>query len=174
MAKKRKAYNPMKQLTRVADHLTRGVLIGYTTGLGGCIMINIKGCRIIPPESREGRQVVAALGRPHTWSCTIGVFGRTQLGEQYMKSEVITTSSRYYQADLAPTFEEYHAKLIPSIPEHHRVAVGWLASPSGVELSEKQASEIFESMGAWDDGPTVEEEIARLINLPPIPTEERI
>lgn len=174
MAKKRKAYNPMKQITRVADHLTRDVLVGYTTGLGGCIMINLKSDRVIPPESREGVQIMAALGRPHTWSCTISVFGITPLGDKYMKSDHITTDSRYYQSDLAATFEQYHAKLIPTIPLHHRVGVGWLASPAGLELSEKQASEIFEIMGAWEEEPTVEEEIARLINLPPIPVEETV
>ena len=151
MTKKRKPYNKMKQLVRVADHLTKDVLVGYTTSLAGCVMIHRKQLRLIPPESREGKQVVAALGRPHQWSCTIAVFGRTALGEEYMKSEAVVTKSRYYQSDLAPTFEEYHAKLIPKIPEHQRVAVGWLASPAGVELTEKEAGDIFVALQAWNN-----------------------
>ena len=151
MPSKRKAYNKMKQLTRVADHLAKDVLIGYTTSLAGCVMIQRKQLRLIPPESREGRQVVAALGRPHTWSCTIAVFGRTALGEEYMKSEAVVTDTRYFQSDLAPTFEEYHSKLIPKIPEHQRVAVGWIASPAGIELSEKEAGDIFVALQAWND-----------------------
>lgn len=148
---RRKKYNKLKQLTRVADHLAKDVLVGYTTGLKGCVMIHRKQLRLIPPESREGRQVTAALGRPHTWSCTIAVFGRTPLGEEYMKSEFIHTDTKYFQTDLAPVFEEYHAKLIPTIPEHQRVAVGWIASPAGIELTEKEAGDMFVALQAWND-----------------------
>jgi len=148
MAKKRKAYNPMKQLTRVADHLTNNVMIAYLDSFSGCVMLDLKHSRLIPPESREGKQVLAALSRPHKWSCFIACFGRTAVDE-YMKSEQIFTSSRYYQDDLAPVFEEKHFDLIKSMPEHHRCGVGWLASPKGIELTEKQAGDIFNKLGAW-------------------------
>jgi len=148
--KKRKAYNKMKQLTRVADHLLKNVLIGYTDSLKGCVVFNIKQGRIIPPESREGKQVIAALGRPHTWSCYCAAFGRTQLGEQYMKSSVVVTETRYFQEDLAPVFEEEHAQLIKAVPDHHRCAIGWIASPQGVEFTEKEAESIFSALGVWE------------------------
>lgn len=149
MAKPRKKYNKMKQLTRVADHLIRNKVICYTDDLAGCIVVDLKSNRVVPPESKEGKQVIAALSRPHVWSCFIAAFGRSL--DQYMKSEQIITSSRYYQADLAPTFEEYHTKLIKSVPEHHRCGVGWIASPEARDFTEKEAADIFEALGVWED-----------------------
>lgn len=148
MAKVRKKFNPVKQLTRVGDYLLRNVLVAYTDDLKGCVLLDRKRERLIPPDSREGKQVIAALSRPHKWSCFISVFGRTQF-DCYMKSEQIFTPARYYQNELAPIFEEHHAELIKRIPEHQRCGAGWLADPMGGELTEKQAGKMFEQLGAW-------------------------
>jgi len=149
MPKVRKKYNKIKQLTRVADHLTRSVVIAYTDHLGGCYMVDLKHSRIVPPESKEGKQVLASLCRPHVWSCYIAVFGRNKLGDQYMKSEQLFTNSRMYQEDLAPTFEEHHGKLIETINKDDLCAVGWLASPHNKEFTEQEAENIFDQLGVW-------------------------
>lgn len=146
----RKKYNKLKQLTRVADHLIKDKVICYTSKLAGCVVLDTKKFRIVPPESLEGKQVVAALSRPHKWSCYISVFGRTHMDE-YMKGEQIFAGARYFQEDLAPTFEQHHGVLIKKVPEHHRCGVGWIADPSGADITEKMAGHIFQQLGAWDD-----------------------
>jgi len=149
MPKRRKTYNKMKHLAMTADHLLKNKVLCYTNTLKGCYMIDLKQSRIVPPESKEGTRVMAALMRPHTWSCYIAVFGRHD-HEEYMKGEQLFTSSRYYQEDLAPVFEEHHGRLIRDFNPNHMCGVGWIADPSGQEISEKVAGHIFEQLDAWN------------------------
>jgi len=147
MAKVRKKYNKFTQLARFADHQLKNILVCYTDNLNGCVLFDKKERYIVKPNS----VLIASVGFPHQWSCYVGAFGRTALGEEYMKSEQIFTNSKYYQEDLAPLFEEHHMKLMQSIPDHQRCGVGWIASPKGIELTEKEAGEIFNKLGAWDE-----------------------
>lgn len=144
MAKKRKPYNKAKQLNRVADHLLRNIVVCYVDRLKGCVMMDTKRKHLIQPNDT----LVAAISRPHKWSCFIAAFGRTPLDE-YFKSESIITPAKYYQEDLAPIFEAHHAELIKRIPEHQLCGVGWIADPFGGDLSEHQAGEIFSKLEAW-------------------------
>jgi len=146
VAKVRKRFNKVKQLNRVADHLLKDILVCYVDALKGCVMLDKKRQHIIKPSEA----MIASAARPHNWSCYISVFGRNQLGEEYMKSEQIFTPAKYYQADLAPVFEEHHSKLIKQMPEHHLCGVGWIASTRGEELSEAEAGRIFTKLGAWE------------------------
>lgn len=151
MAKVRKKYNKIKQLGRVADHLTRDIIVAYTDGLGGCYMVDVKRKRIVKPETKEGERVLASLSRPHMWSCYISAFGRNKLGEEYIKSEQLFTPSRMYQEDLAPTFEQHHGVLIKTVNPDDLCGVGWLACPHGREFTEAEAADIFNSLGVWND-----------------------
>lgn len=145
---RQKKYNQIKRLERLAAYYVENIFIGYTDGLAGCVMIDIKRRRIVPPESQEGRTIITALSRPHKWSCFIAVFGRTPFDE-YMKAEQVFSPARYFQADLAPIFEEHHAALMKRVPDHQRCGVGWLADPNGREISEEVAGAIFERLEAW-------------------------
>jgi len=147
MAKTRKKYNKMKQLNRLADHLLKDIVVCYVDNLKGCVMVDTKHDCIIQPSEA----MIASASRPHNWSCYISVFGRNQLGEEYMKSEQIFTPAKYYQADLAPVFEVHHSNLIKQMPEHHLCGVGWIASTRGEELTESEAGRIFTKLGAWDE-----------------------
>ena len=60
-------------------------------------------------------------------------------------------SPKTFKEFALPYLVEYHAKLIPTIPEHQRVAVGWIASPAGIELTEKEAGDLFVALQAWND-----------------------
>ena len=147
MAKKRKPFNKFKQLSRFADHILKDIVVCYTTREEGCRLLNVKKQCLIVPDN----VMANAIAFPHFWSCYLAVFGRTALGEEYMKSEQIITQAKHCQEDLAPTFEKYHAELIKRVPEHQRIGVGWIASPNGVELTEKEAGAIFAKLRAWDD-----------------------
>lgn len=146
MAKVRKKFNKRKQLTRVASHLTRNLVVCYLDKFNGCVIVDYKNGHMIKPTDA----IIAAASMPHQWSCFIAAFGRTP-HQEYFKSEQILTSSKYYQEDLAPVFEEHHLKLIKRIPEHQLCGVGWIASMHGVEFTEDQAGAIFTKLGAWND-----------------------
>jgi hypothetical protein len=142
---KRKAYNPVKQLNRMADHLLKNVVVVYVDHLKGCVMVDTKRkIRLKPSQA-----MVASINRPHKWSCFIAAFGRTP-HDEYFKGESIITPAKYYQADLAPIFEMHHQNLIKRIPEHQLCGVGWIADPFGNDLSEKDAGEIFSMLDAWN------------------------
>lgn len=144
MAKVRKKFNKMKQMGRFADHLLKDIVVAYVDRLEGCVFVDRKKQYIVKPTE----PMIGAISRPHKWSCYIAVFGRTAIDE-YMKSEVLTVPSKYYQEDLAPIFEEHHLKLMQSVPDHHRCAVGWIADPFGGDISEQEAGNIFTKLEAW-------------------------
>lgn len=144
MAKVRKKYNRVKQLTRVADHVMKNVYIVYTDSLKGCVFYDRKGEYIIKPNDL----MIASASRPHKWSVFIAAFGRT-LVDEYFKGEQIFTPSRYYHEDLVDVLEEEHKKVIDSVPEHQLCGVGWVASLHGEDISEQEAGKIFEQVEAW-------------------------
>lgn len=141
---KRKAYNRIKQLNRVADHILKNIVVCYVDRLQGCVLLDTKRNYIVKPNDA----LIASVGRPHQWSCFIAAFGRT-LHDEYFKGESIITPAKYYQEDLAPVFESHHQELIKRIPEHQLCGVGWIADPFGGDMSEKQAGDIFQKLEAW-------------------------
>lgn len=144
MAKVRKKYNKSKQLTRVADHIMRNILICYTDNLGGCVFYDKKGGYLVKPTNA----MIASASRPHKWSVFMAAFGRTMVDE-YFKGEQIFTESRYYHEDLTGVLEENHRRVIESVPEHHRCGVGWIGSVHGKDISEQLAGRIFTQLEAW-------------------------
>jgi len=142
---KRKAYNRVKQLTRLADHKLKNLFVVYTDHLSGCHFYDHKRKALI----KANDLLVGCIEMPHMWCAYLAVFGRTQLGDEYMKSLEIETQSRHRHTDLAGVLEAHHLKLIKELPDHHRCGVGWLASPSGAKLSESEAAEIFTKLEAW-------------------------
>ena len=147
MAKVRKKYSKAKHFTKFAEHHMKNTVLGYLNSWGGCHFIDVKHQAII----KANDLLTSCAMMPHQWSAYLAVFGRTQLGEEYMKSMEIVTPSRFYQRDLAPILEAHHLELIKQVPDHHRCSVGWIASPTGKTFTEKEAGELFTKMGAWSE-----------------------
>ena len=147
MAKVRKRYNKAKHFTKFAEHHMRDIVIAYLDSWEGCHFVDVKREQIV----KANDLLVSCANMPHQWSAYLAVFGRTQLGEEYMKSVEVTTPSRFYQKDLAPVLEAHHLELMKSINERDRAGVGWLASPAGKTFTEKEAGELFTKLGAWND-----------------------
>jgi len=146
MAKIRKKYNKAKHFTQFAEHHMRDIVIAYLDSWEGCHFVDVKREQIV----KANDLLVSCSEMPHQWSAYLAVFGQTQLGEKYMKSVEITTPARYYQKDLAPVLEAHHLELMKSVPEHHRTAVAWTASPTGLTFTEKEAEDLFSKMGVWE------------------------
>jgi len=144
MPKKRKAFNKIKQLNRVADHLLKDILICYVDDLEGCVMLDKKRQQIIRPSEA----MIASAARPHNWSCTIIALGRNG-NEEYFKSSHIKSGAKYYQEDLAPVFESHHLNLTKEMNPNQLCGVAWIASPHGIELSEPEVCDILTKLEAW-------------------------
>jgi len=156
---KRKAFSPYKQRQRVAKHVIRNLMVAYSTWLDGCVLFDQKSqCLIHPTDS-----IVAGFQYRYKWSLLIAIFGRNQLGDEYMKSEIITANEPCTQSQLAPLAWEYHQQLLKEFPRHHLIGVGWLADPFGADISEQEAGDIFTGLGVWD-ATTTADEVMKQIN----------
>ena len=82
MAKVRKRYNKAKHFTKFAEHHMRDIVIAYLDSWEGCHFVDVKREQIV----KANDLLVSCANMPHQWSAYLAVFGRTQLGEEYMKS----------------------------------------------------------------------------------------
>ena len=46
--------------------------------------------------------------------------------------------------------DDQHKKLVAGFNKSQMSGAGWIASPAGRELTESEAGEIFDKLGAWD------------------------
>lgn len=148
MSKKarKKAYNPMRRAVRLADYTAKDKLLVYVSTETGWVLYDRRRNYLIKPTESQTRFAEF----PMQWAIYLAAFGRTQLGQDYMKSDSFVTQARYKQDDLIPHVAAEHAKVIASIPEDQFVGIGWIASPEGIDLTEQEAGRIFENMKAWD------------------------
>lgn len=87
----------------------------------------------------------------YKWHVLIAVLCKTESGEHYMKADQINATDYYKQYELADVLQENHRKLIESTNDKHLFNVVWLASPVQKDWDEKQASQIFDRLGYWDE-----------------------
>lgn len=99
--------------------------------------------------------LVNALCRvAHRWSCLTAVHCYIELtGERYMKTDQPFTPKPMLQRHMIDELTDCHVKLVQSVNPAHKVNVGWIASPAGIDLINEGdlAMNIFENMGAWEN-----------------------
>lgn len=73
-----------------------------------------------------------------------------QIGERYFKINECAPERRCYQEDVMEVLNAEHIKLTASTKLADRVNIGWIAIPSGIELTEKKVGELLETLPCWD------------------------
>lgn len=149
---KRKKNNARRRLQRATDALLRQnhivVVDIHPADKQG--LLNWQKCRSV----HAGRQLVDGVcDLPHHWTVYLAVFCRSQLGEQYMKSEEIEPQGRYRSEQISEAIIHYHEALQATCNPAHVIGYGWIASPVGESLNEEQAARCFDAVGAWDVEP---------------------
>lgn len=146
---RRKRHDRVARIRKMSSNLINGYAIGFVTGGKNyaCSLIDVSAKKIVPVSATMARAIDEV---PYLWSVYIAAFCIGQDGKEYMKSEIVQTTSRYYQKDLCEFLNGQHQTLIANCNENHTVSVGWLASPHGVDFTEEQASELFTVLGAWE------------------------
>lgn len=155
---RRKPYSKAKQITRVADHLTRNVYLVSTPRIDGYCIYHTKGCLLKPDKL-----MMSSLSKPFHWGVLVAALGVDHAGKKYMMTDGFKAKSRYYVKDLNPLAEDYMDKVVARINDNQFVGEAWIAAPSGKQVSEEEAMDIFEKMLAWTPL-TVEEQIAQLMH----------
>lgn len=145
MAKKRKQNSNMKRLTLVSQYVMKGLAIVYTLEQKANF-INLRSKQVMPATND---MVIAAKEVQHNWRVYIAVMLENQLGERYVKIEDCTPERRCYQEDMLEHLNDQHIKLVDSTKLADRVNLGWVAIPSGVELTEAQVVELLEVLPCW-------------------------
>lgn len=148
MKKRNKKNCNHARLQRVARASTKDLLICSLGGSPAKVLDGRKGEFINATETL----VNAICGVPHKWSCLVAVHCKVPAtGEIYMKTDQPFASELKYQRNMIDELTECHQNLVDSINPAHKVNVGWIASPGGIDLINEGdlAMNIFENMGAW-------------------------
>lgn len=144
--KPRKAKNSnMKRLTLMSQYVMKDLAIVYTLEQKANF-INMRNNELIP-ATRE--MVVSANEVQHPWKVYIAVMLENSLGERYTRIDECTPERRCYQQDMLEHLNREHVKLIDSTKLADRVNTGWVAVPSGKDLTESQIVELLEKLPCW-------------------------
>lgn len=145
MSKKRnKKYNKYKNAEICTDYALKNIYVAYTTSDDDCLLINKKG-ELMHITHKIYRAIAEVK---HKWSVYMSAFGKQPDGKSYSKSSEVITSNRYFQHELIDTLNQEHIKLVKNFNDQQFTGAGWIASPVGAELTEKEAADIFEKLGA--------------------------
>jgi len=93
----------------------------------------------------------AITTHPYKWTVFLGVLDYDDMGRKRVKPVEVACNENMHHYDLVEVLNKEHSNLIKSVDEDKLIGVGWLASPSSKELSTKQALDIFDKLGGWDE-----------------------
>lgn len=145
--RKRKKYNPLKQVQLLASQSLKNSAIGCVIGQDGCQLIDLRSNTILPVSHNK---VTLISSVRHQWSVFIAVFGIDHNNQHYMKSKEISVVNPAFQSDMVETLNSEHSQLIKEFNTSHLLSVGWLATPYLKDWSEENAFQVFEKLGALD------------------------
>jgi len=147
MKKKRnKKYNPVKHAEICTDYALKNLFVAFVSNDDNCILINKKG-ELIHISERIYKAIAEVK---HKWAVYMAAFGKQADGKPYTKSSEVVTSTRYFQYQLIDTLNDEHKKLVRGFNSKQFIGAGWIASPVGCELTEEEAFNIFDTLGAWE------------------------
>lgn len=135
-----------KRLTLMSQYVMKDVCIVFTLEQKATF-VNLKTLQTIP-ACRD--MITAAKDVTHNWRVYISVMLENQLGDRYVKTNDCSPERRCYQEDMLDHLNDEHIKLTDSTKLADRVNIGWVAVPSGKELTEAQVVSLLEVLPCWD------------------------
>lgn len=143
---RKKKNSNVKRLTLVSRYVLKNVAIVFTLNQKATF-VNINTKKIVPACQD---MIVAAKDVQHQWKIYTTVMLENSLGEQYMPINECSPERACYQEDAIDALNVAHIKQINKTKLSDRVNAGWVAVPSGVELSEETVRELIEVLPCWD------------------------
>lgn len=144
---KRKPHNMQVRLERSCRALlaTNHAAIVSIDPSGLQVMINWKNCRRILVQ----KVADALCDIPHRWTIYVAGFCVANNGEQYIRSLEATPDGVHRAEKLNDVIEHFSNQVRDECNPNHRVAMGWIAIPGALSISEAQAAKVFEAVGVW-------------------------
>lgn len=142
----KKRYNPRKVMETMSKSHLRGKGVAYITGDSVCSLVSIHSNKRIPVNDSLFN---AVTNIQHSWSVFLAVFGRDQLGADYMKAEEIAFNTPTYQKDLVEYLNDKHQSMMAGFNNKHLLGAGWIACPYDYNWDEEKAFELFSKLGAY-------------------------
>ena len=139
-----------KRARALINYYLKNKAIIYYTGQDACAFYDLKKNKLTQITPNEYDFITH---HTHSWSVYIAVFGKRNTGnynEKIMMSDSHHFKSPYYQRDLTDYLNQEHLTLMKRLNTKHLIGVGWIAIPSGLELSEENAFNIFDGVGAFN------------------------
>ena len=65
------------------------------------------------------------------WDLMVCVLGRRQDGQEYVKTETVTTPCAYFNQDMTSVYYERVSDMVANFNPRHLVATGWIIGVSG-------------------------------------------
>ncbi|MGH1461270.1 MAG: hypothetical protein ACRBB6_04460 [Neptuniibacter sp.] len=144
--KRNKKRNPLKILTIRDKAFLKNKITFYITGDDYVSMYCLKTKKVVTPTVQQARILEHHAFK---WSVLLGVCGRDQNGEEFIKPDYVAANVKYRQAELIDFLEQRHTKLIKSINKNHFVSAVWFASPDRKDWDEKEAFDLATELGAF-------------------------
>lgn len=86
----------------------------------------------------------------HKWSVLLCVFGRTNEGEEYFKTEEVIAPRICYQNEIGESMNGLHNEMYKQFNKNHFVSLGWVACPHDREFNLDDMQKLFTDLGAWE------------------------
>tara|TARA_B100000929_G_scaffold108179_2_gene85757 strand:- start:11173 stop:11637 length:465 start_codon:yes stop_codon:yes gene_type:complete len=149
--KRNKKYNPKTSKQALIRQAFKNIVITFVTGQDDkCNFVNTKTKQKVTASQA---MVTLLSDYPHFWTLHLAGFGIKKLADgtmkDFMETETIRTTNRYYQRDLVDFFNERHQKLLKSMNQDRLCGAGWIASMNDQELDEETQIKIYSKLGAW-------------------------
>lgn len=110
-------------------------------------------CHVV--HGRTGKKILAnqmlvdaLVNTPHRWNVTIAALYKKD-GLNQMKTLGYKCPHDVYQHVLATGLTDIHAKLCEDVNPNLLCGSAWIADPTGSEIDDELAFDIFESLGGW-------------------------
>jgi hypothetical protein len=148
MRKKRKQYVAHVSKARSAKAALRDLAIGFVANRDRLELISLRHNRI----ETSGPSIDAAMSKiRYKWTVYLGAMGRNKLGKKYIKIDEAGPDFEVYKHQISKSVGEAHKILADSVPADQFSNVGWIATPTGYNLSEEHLYDLFTMMDCWDN-----------------------
>ena len=161
MSKVRKKYNKMKLATNMANAFVKYMGVSYLPN-NNCELIDFDKHQVL--KNSRPTQVTYMTQFQYNWNVLLMVYGRDELGNDYMKTEEVAAARKCYSGDIHEAINEAHDRLYQNFNKNHFVSLGWLASPKNRIWDYEKVTDLMSKLGAWDYQNKVEFEIKEINN----------
>lgn len=146
MSKKpRKKYNPMSIALKMAKSFSKRFAIVWA----GTLTAQVVSIGTSKPVQLSKSEAYAITDTPHKWKVYLCVMCRDNFGKDYIQTQELVFTNEYYSSEVSDIVTDKLNDFYRTCNQNHRVNVGWIATTSEKDLSDRALAEMMTDIGAW-------------------------